>query len=83
MKLFDEIKAKVEALVREVDGEAKAELKQAVDDAEEQVTKVQGLLQQFKADAETAVAAAEPSVKTAVEALVQKLLQDAQSVFHG
>jgi len=77
MSLFSEVEAKAEKLWNEVTGKARAELQQAVADAEAELAKVGPLLTDFKAEVATAVKAAEPAVQAAVEALVQKLLQDA------
>jgi F0F1-type ATP synthase membrane subunit b/b' len=80
MSILNTIKAKAEKFWQEVTGEARAELQQAVAEAETELAKVGPLLTEFKADVATAVKAAEPAVQTAVAALLQKLLEDAGSV---
>lgn len=80
MSIFSTIKAKAEAFLADVTGEAKRELQQAVQEAEAELAKVGPLLTEAKADIETAVKAAEPAVQAAVTALLQKLLQDAGSL---
>ena len=80
MSLLAPIEAKLEQIWSEVTGEARKEVEQALADVRAEVAKVEPLLTAFKTDAEAAVAAAEPVVKAAVEALVTKLLEDAAAI---
>jgi F0F1-type ATP synthase membrane subunit b/b' len=77
MSLFANVKSKLEAFWHKIDGEARAELQQAVAEAETELAKVGPLLTKAEADIKEAVAAAQPAVQAAVTALLQKLLQDA------
>ena len=81
MSLLAPIEAKLEQIWSEVTGEARAEVEKALADVRAEVAKVEPLLTSFKTDVEAAVAAAEPAVKTAVEALAAKLLEDAAAIF--
>ena len=73
MPILAPIEAKLEQIWSEVTGEARKEVELALADVRAEVAKVEPLLTSFKTDAEAAVAAAEPAVKAAVEALVTKL----------
>ena len=81
MPILAPIEAKLEQIWSEVTGEARKEVELALADVRAEVAKVEPLLTSFKTDAEAAVAAAEPAVKAAVEALVTKLLEDAAAIF--
>ena len=79
--MFTALEEKLEAIWDEVTGEARKEVEQALADVRAEVAKVEPLLTSFKTDVEAAVAAAEPAVKAAVEALAAKLLEDAAAIF--
>ena len=81
MSLLAPIEAKLEQIWSEVTGEARKEVELALADVRAEVAKVEPLLTSFKTDVEAAVEAAEPAVKTAVEALATKLLEDAAAIF--
>jgi hypothetical protein len=81
MSLLSPIEAKLEQIWSEVTGEARAEVERALADVRAEVAKVEPLLTSFKTDVVAAVEAAEPTVKTAVEALATKLLEDAAAIF--
>lgn len=77
MSLFDTIKTRAEKFWDEITGEARAELEAALQEAETELIRFGPLLTEFEAAVKQAVADVEPAVKTAVEALVAKLLEDA------
>jgi F0F1-type ATP synthase membrane subunit b/b' len=79
--VFAALKAKLEQIWDDVTGDARREVEQAVADLEAEIAKVQPVVTEFKAQLETAVAAAEPEVKAAVEALAGKLAADIAAVF--
>ena len=83
MSIITKVEQEAEKIWREVDGEARAELKQAVADAKTELGKFLPLVTQAKADVEAAVEAAEPAVKSAVEAVLAKLLADAGTLLAG
>ena len=80
MSLLSPIEAKLEQIWSEVTGEARKEVELALAEVRAEVAKVEPLLTAFEADAKAAVAAAEPAVKAAVEALVKQLLEDAAAI---
>jgi inorganic triphosphatase YgiF len=83
LSLIDKVEQEAEKIWREVDGEARAELKQAVADAKTELAKFLPLVTQAKADVEAAVEAAEPAIKAAVEAVLEKLAADAGTLLAG
>ena len=83
MSLLNTIKTKAEALWQDVTGEARAELKDAVQEAETELAKFEPLVTKAKADIEAAIAAADPVIKSAVETLLEKLLADAGTLLAG
>ena len=83
MSIITKVEQEAEKIWREVDGEARSELKQAVADAKTELAKFLPLVTQAKADVEAAVEAAEPAIKSAVEAVLEKLAADAGTLLAG
>jgi hypothetical protein len=76
------LETRIRAAWKDLAGETPvpAPLEEAVTDAKAQAAKVKPLLSTFGTDLKTAVAAAEPGIKTAVEDLLAKLLADAAKI---
>lgn len=71
------IEAKLEQVWHDLTGEARTELEQLLADAKAQEAKFEPLLGQFEADLKAAVADLAPEVKSAIEALLARLLAGA------
>ena len=78
--MFAAIEAKLEQVWKDISGETRAELERLLADAKAEEAKFTPLLTTFEADIKAAVAAAEPGIKSAVEASLAKLLADAGAV---
>lgn len=77
IKIISEIEQRAEAFIHDVDGEARKKFQEALAVADGELATFSPLLKQFEADLKAAVAAGEPAMVSAVETLLQKLLQDA------
>lgn len=75
--VFAAIEAKLAQIWDDVTGEARAELEQLLADAKAELAKFGPLLGQFGTDLRTAIADLAPEVRSAIEALLAKLLADA------
>jgi hypothetical protein len=74
------LEARIRAFWHDLTGEARAELEQALADAKTDEAQLEPLISAFKADLESAIAAAEPGLRKAVEDLVAKLAADAAAL---
>ncbi len=74
--MFEVFEAKLAALWHKIDGEAKAELQQALADLKAEVSQAEPLLTEFEAGLKALLVAAEPQLKADAEALLAKLLAD-------
>ncbi len=74
--MFEAFEAKLTALWHTLDGEAKAELRQALADLKAEVANAEPLLTEFEAGLKALLVAAEPQLKADAEALLAKLLAD-------
>jgi hypothetical protein len=81
--MFAALEAKLRAYWHDLTGEARADLEKALEEVKAEEAKLAPLLTTFEADVKAAVAVAEPELKSAVEALLGKLLADAGSVLGG
>lgn len=75
--VFAAIEKKLEQIWGDVTGEARAELEQLLADAKGELAKFEPLLGQFGTDLRAAIADLAPEVRSAIEALLSKLLADA------
>jgi hypothetical protein len=70
------LEAKLEACWHDLDGQAREDLMEALDDAKDAEAQLLPLIAAFKAGLEAVVASAEPGLQKAAEDLVAKLLAD-------
>jgi len=74
--MFAALEEKLEAVWKDIDGEAKTEALEALADVKAEVAKAEPILAEFETGLKALLVSAEPQLKADAEALLAKLLAD-------